>query len=493
MSLKINILANYASQLYITLIGIILVPLYVKYMGAEAYGLVGFFAMLQSWFNILDLGLSPTIARESARYRGGAMSIVEYLRLFRALSVIFFLVALLGGGLLWSFSGVIASHWLKVETLPIGEVVLAIEIMAISVALRWMGGLFRGVITGSERMVWLSSFNTLIATIRFIGVMASMWIFGFTPRIFFIHQIFVAIFEISGLFFMSRLLLPKVNKTELPIGWSFRTVQPLIKFSLTIAFTSSVWILVTQTDKLILSGILPLAEYGYFTLAVMVASGILVISGPVSSAIMPRMARLHTEGKNQELIYIYRNSTRLVSALAGSASITLAFCAEEILSVWSGDQHLAKSAAPILTLYAIGNGFSAACAFPYYLQYAKGNLRYHLFGNIFFAAIIIPCIAFSASNFGSIGAGYTWMILNILLLLAWVGFIHYKIEPGIHRSWLIKDVISIHIPTIFAILLLRNFLDLKKYNNTSLIAATIIASLILAFTTKRVIENYGKV
>lgn len=462
-------------------------------MGAEAYGLVGFFAMLQSWFNILDLGLSPTIARESARYRGGAMSTVEYLRLFRALSIIFFLIALLGGGLLWSLSGVIASHWLKVETLSIGEVVLAIEIMAISVALRWMGGLYRGVITGTERMVWLSSFNTLIATLRFFGVMASMWMFGFTPRVFFIHQIFVATFEISGLFFMSRLLLPKLGKIESPIGWSFRTVQPLIKFSLTIAFTSSVWIVVTQTDKLILSGILPLAEYGYFTLAVMVASGILVISGPVSSAIMPRMARLHTEGKHQEVIQIYRESTRLVSALAGSASITLAFCAEEILSVWSGNQYLAKSAAPILTLYAIGNGFAAACAFPYYLQYAKGNLRYHFFGNLFFAAIIIPCIAFSASNFGSMGAGYTWMILNILLLISWVGFIHHKIEPGIHRSWLTKDVISIHIPTIITLLLSYEFFDLIKYNKTSLIATTIITSLTLSFTTKKFISNYEKI
>lgn len=54
MSLKSNIAANYASQLYTTLIGIVLVPLYLQYMGTEAYGLVGFFVMLQAWFNLLD-------------------------------------------------------------------------------------------------------------------------------------------------------------------------------------------------------------------------------------------------------------------------------------------------------------------------------------------------------------------------------------------------------------------------------------------------------
>ena len=46
MSLKRNIVASYASQAYVTLIGIIILPLYIKYMGAEAFGLVGFFTML---------------------------------------------------------------------------------------------------------------------------------------------------------------------------------------------------------------------------------------------------------------------------------------------------------------------------------------------------------------------------------------------------------------------------------------------------------------
>ena len=73
MTLKKNLLANYASQIYVTVIGIVMVPLYVRYMGAEAYGLVGFFAMLLVWFNLLDMGLTPTVARETARFHGGAI------------------------------------------------------------------------------------------------------------------------------------------------------------------------------------------------------------------------------------------------------------------------------------------------------------------------------------------------------------------------------------------------------------------------------------
>lgn len=443
MSLKRNITASYISQIYVTLTGILMLPLYIKYMGAEAYGLVGFFTMLQAWFGLLDLGLTPTIGRETARYHGGAMPALVYRQLYRALSLIFITIAVIGGGGLFLLSDSVATHWLNAESLPLADIITAVQIMAISVALRWMCGLYRGVVTGSEKLVWLSSFNVLFASLRFIAVLPIMWYFGFTPFVFFVHQLVVALFEFIGLLLKSSSLLPSAKSLGKPIGWSFKPVQPVLKFALTIAFTSSVWVLVTQTDKLVLSGILPLAEYGYYALAVLVASGIMVVSGPISSAIMPRMARMYAEGKHEELLVVYHNATQLVSIIAGSAAITLAFCAEPLLFAWTGDRALAAQAAPILTLYAIGNGFLAVAAFAYYLQYAKGNLRYHLIGNALLVVILVPCIIFAATYYGAVGAGYVWLITNGLYFLCWVAYVHHKLEPGLHWQWFRRDVFVI--------------------------------------------------
>lgn len=490
MSLKKNIIANYASQLYVTAVGILILPLYIKYMGAEAYGLVGFFTMLQACFALLDLGLTPTIGRETARYRGGAMSALAYRQLFRALSLIFASIAVIGGGGLWLLSEVVATRWLNVTELPLDEVMLAVQIMAISVALRWMGGLYRGVVTGSERLVWLSGFNALIATLRFVAVFASMWLYGFTPFVFFIHQLAVALVEIVGLFLMSRRLQPTRNSLVQPIGWSFRPVQPLLKFALSIAFTSSVWVLVTQTDKLVLSGILPLAEYGHFTLAVLVASGIMAISGPISSAIMPRMARLHAEGKQAEMIKIYRDSTQLISVIGGSAAITLATSAEPLLFAWTGDAELSKKVGPIMRLYAIGNGVLVISAFCYYLQYAKGILRHHLTGNAVMAVVLIPSVILSATHYGGIGAGYVWLTVNILFFLIWVGYTHKKLEPDLHLAWLTQDIAKIILPAIPIPLLFMNLdipIDTRMQG-----AALVIGVAMVAITTSLACSKVGR-
>ncbi len=426
-------------------------PLYIKHMGAEAYGLVGFFTMLQACFGLLDMGLTPTVGRETARYHGGSISALAYRQLFRALSLIFLAVAVVGGSCLFFLADLVAGQWLNIESLDIDTVVIAVQIMSISVALRWMCGLYRGVVTGSERLVWLSAFNVLIATLRFIAVFVSMWQFGFTPLVFFIHQLIVALIEFSGLYWMGSRLLPGKASQQEKIGWSFKPIKLVLKFALTIAFTSSIWVLVTQTDKLILSGILSLAEYGYFTLAVLVASGIIVISGPVSSTVMPRMARLNAEGKHDEMIQVYRNATQLVTVICGSAAITIAFTAENLLFAWTGDAELAQQAAPILRLYAIGNGFLALAAFPYYLQYALGNLRYHLIGNAVTACVLIPAIIFAANVYGATGAGWVWLSLNGLFLIFWVGFVHHKLEPGLHMKWIFLDIAKIGLPVFLAL------------------------------------------
>lgn len=434
MSLKKNIAANYVSQIYLIFISIAILPIYMKYMGAEAYGLVGFFAMLQGLFALLDFGLTPTISRQTAQYNAGAVAALEFRQLFRSLSIIFALIASVGGGLLFYFNTYIAEHWLKIENLTIEDVLFCLQIMAICVALRWMTGLYRGVISGFESIVWLSMSNIFIATLRFPGVLLYMYYAGFTVKSFFVFQLIVALFEFFLLAVKSYKLLPKLdNKKE--IGWSLQPVKPLLGFALTIAFTSSIWVLLTQLDKFVLSGILALSEYGYFTLAVLVAGGVLQIGAPISAAIMPRMACLHGEQNHAELKAIYIGATEFVAVIVVTAGIILAMLAKPVLYVWTGDVLLAEKTAPILQLYALGNAVLALGAFPYYLQYAKGNLRLHFIGNLVTVIVLVPAIIWSAKNYGAIGAGWAWLSIQLAYLIFWVSFVHKIIEPQINLQW----------------------------------------------------------
>jgi O-antigen/teichoic acid export membrane protein len=439
MSVKRNIIANYAGQLYASLIGILLVPLYVRYMGIEAYGLVGFFTMLQGWFMLLDMGLTPTLSREAARFNGGALSALDLRRLVRAFEGIFLAVGVAGALVLIAGAGLIADHWLKVQQLDLVEVQRAVMLMAVIVALRWIGGLYRGAVTGFERIVWLSGYNIAIATLRFVLVVPFLIHVGATPTHFFGYQLIVTVIELVVIVAKTYRLLPAVSAPGW-IRWEWWPLRGVMRFALSAAFTSTIWVLVTQTDKLVLSGLLPLSDYALFTLAVLVASGIALLSSPITGAILPRLTKLYAQGDEAGVIRLYRDATQLVTVIAVPVVLVLAFFPLQVLNAWTGQPEVAAKAAPILTLYALGNGVLVLAAFPYYLQVARGNLNLHLVGNLIFVLLFLPTLLLAVMNFGMIGAGYAWIVANLLPFLVWLPFVHHHFLKGMHWRWLTQDI-----------------------------------------------------
>ena len=452
MSFKKNIFANYVSQIYVTLIGIVVVPLYVKYMGAEAYGLVGFFATMQAWFQLLDMGLTPTMARATARFNGGATDALSLRRLLRALESIFIGVAALGSVAMMSGSHAIALGWLNVQQLSVAEVQNAIILMAWIIGLRWVCGLYRGAINGFEHQVWLSCFNSLVATARFVLVIPLFIYVGTSPTQFFSYQLMLAVIELVVLVTQTYRLLPEVQLCQ-PMAWRWETLRGVLKFSLSIAFTSAAWVLVTQTDKLVLSKLLPLKDYAYFTLAVLMAGGVGMISGPISVALLPRLTKLSAEGDELGLIRLYRKATQLVGVICIPAALVLTFFADQVIWAWTGDAEITRKAAPILALYALGNGILAIGAFPYYLQFSKGDLKLHMIGSGIFVVLLIPALVVGTWQYGAIGAGYAWLGANTIYFLTWTQKVHSRFVKGLHIQWILHDVGSIAVVTVFGAVL----------------------------------------
>ncbi len=66
MAVKKNIAANVAGSAWSAIAGLIFAPIYIHYLGVEAYGVIGVFISLQAVLSILDMGLATTLNREMA-------------------------------------------------------------------------------------------------------------------------------------------------------------------------------------------------------------------------------------------------------------------------------------------------------------------------------------------------------------------------------------------------------------------------------------------
>lgn len=477
-SIKRNLIANYVSQFYVMGVGVVMAPVYLSYMGQEAYGLIGFFTVMGAWFQLLDIGLTPTLVRETARFRGGAISVNALRSMLRALELFFGVVSVAGGAAIVLLARPIATHWLKVEYLPVGEVAWAVALMGMAIPLRWISGLYRGVVNGFERQVWLGGYNITIATIRFVGVIGIFKTLGAAPENFFAYQLVVAAVELAGLAIMTYRLVHRGSVARERFSW--KPFLANLSFSLTIAFTATVWLALMQTDRMVLSKTLTLSAYGVFSIAIVAAATVSALGAALGQAVLPRLTKFVAEGDIAGMTTLYRNATQVTCVIAAPVVATLAFFAEPVLRAWTGKPFVAHQAAPILCLYVIGNGWVSLCAFPYYLQYAKGNLRLHLIGNVIQILLVVPVIFLVAKRFGPVGTGAVWALSNGLYFLAYVPIVHSRFFPGNHWKWVLGDILPIVLPVTLGGWFLFSVLSWPSSRLMTLAEAIAVGTLLLA-------------
>lgn len=445
MALKKNVLANYLGQGWIALIGLAFVPLYIKYLGVEAYGLIGVFAILQAWLSLLDMGMTPTLSREMARYTAGAHTAQSIRDLLRTLEVICFAAALLIVMVVWLSATWFSVHWLQAEKLPAEEVAQAISIIGFVGALRFVESLYRGAILGLQKQVWLSAVGSGLATLRAVGAICVLaWV---RPSIdaFFIWQGLVSGVTISAFVFAVYRHLPPSSQ---PARFSWFQLRKIWRFAGGMMATTLLVLLLMQVDKIILSRMLSLEMFGYYTLAGTVAAMLYQLTGPVTQAYYPRFTELVTKGDLAGLTKTYHQSAQFVSVLIVPAALILVFFGERILMLWTGNALLAHNVAPLLALLALGTMLNCLMHIPYMLTLAYGWSGFAVCQNIVAVILLVPAILWATPRYGAIAAAWIWVILNSGYLLIGVHFMHLRLLPSEKWPWYRYDVIS---PTLGAV------------------------------------------
>lgn len=442
MSLKKTIAINYIGLIYNSAIGIVMIPIYIKYLGAESYGLIGFFLVLQSWMSLLDMGLSPTLAREVAILKTTTES--EKRKLFKlrlhSLEFIFIAISITISITISLASELISTHWLKTNNLDIETVSKCISLMGIISGSRVISSLYTSGIVGYNEQVWLNISTAIANTLRFVGVILIFEIINPSIVLFFVFQL---ILSIVFLYILGCKFYNLVEIKKFQLIFSYGALKPIIPFAISIAYTGGIWTFLTQIDKLLLSHFLSLQQFGYFSIITTISNALLQISNPIGQALLPRFVNLAQSKNINEFIILYRKSSRLMAAIMFSSTLILAVYSKEILLLWTNDLAAAEWGFTIMSLYVLGNGILSLSGLQYGIQYAFGNLKYHIKYNTVIAIISLPLSFYLVPTYGALGAAFFWLAIRIFGFIFWVPFIHKKFFPGTHLEWLLKDILPI--------------------------------------------------
>ena len=437
--LKRNLVANYLGQGWVALMGLAFIPLYIKYLGIESYGLIGLFAVLQAWLALLDMGMTPTLGREMARFTGGTHSAQSIRDLLRSIEVVALGVAISIAAGIWGASSWLASDWLKAENLSVETVAQAFTVMGVVTALRFAEGIYRSSIIGLQRQVLFNVVNSAMATLRGFGAVAILVWVSPTIEAFFLWQGIVSVLTLFMLALATYTTLPRADQAG---RFSLQALSGIGRFAGGMMGITFLSLLLMQVDKIVLSKLLNLSEYGYYMLASAVAGALYMVISPIGQAWFPRLSELHALRDQPGLTSTYHQGAQLVSVTMGSAAVVLIVFAEQIIYLWTQDAELARRTAKLVSLLALGNLLNGLMWIPYQAQLAHGWTGLATQINIIAALVIVPSILWAAPRYGAEGAAWVWVCLNAGYVLIGVQFMYRKILQTEKWSWYKNDLIQ---------------------------------------------------
>lgn len=436
MRLGLNLLAGLASSIWTALIGLAVVPLYLKYMGIEAYGLVGFFATMQAMLQLLDMGLAPTINREVARHSATG-NLPEAGKLLHTLAVVYWSMAVVIALLMLALTPLISEHWLQSKHLPAQTIEHAVILMGLVVACRWPVGLYQGALMGAQRLAVASTVTIVMSTLSCLGAVAILAFVSPTIEAFFIWQASVGLLNAVTMRMAAWRIIGKIKQIKFDVD----TLKSVWRFSAGMSGVALSATIFTQLDKLILSKTLGLDDFGLYMLATVVTSGLYLLIMPIFNTIYPRLSALVVTGDVKKLTELYRLGTRILVTIVFPIALILAVFAQDIVFVWTGNSAIASKIAPIITLLTIGSALHGIMFFPYALQLAYGMSRLPLTINAILMLILVPLTIFLSLKYGAMGGAMAWLALHVLYILLGTWLTHRQLLQGVGMLWLLQDVL----------------------------------------------------
>lgn len=417
-----NIIANFIGRFWSILSGFLFIPLYIHFLGFESYSIISFTLVIAGLMSILDGGLTSTLSRELARSDNTHN---EKIRIFKTLESSYFIVMGFCIISVFCLSGLIANNWLILKAYDAHRVSLFLKIISIDIGFQLLLSFYLGGLLGLEKQVKANIYQMGWGMLR-NGLVIVGIIFVPNLEMFFIWQsISTVIFALLLQLSLNKEMIGKY-KLNFKIKIENSVFRRIWRFAGGMLLISIVASLNTQMDKLAISKLLPIENLGYYTLAVSISMGIVVLVNPISIALLPRFTALYSSGQNDKASLLFHKVNLAVSIFVFSIMTTMFFYSKELLWVWTGKMDLASQAYSYVPPIAGAAAMLAMAIIPYNIAIANGYTKLNNILGIVSLFITLPGYWIATKIYGAIGAAFVFFVIQTIMALIYLYIINAK-------------------------------------------------------------------
>jgi O-antigen/teichoic acid export membrane protein len=408
-------LAHLVARIATLAAGIVAIPLVTLTLGSEALGLVGVYATLQAILSLFDLGLPVAANHRLAVMVGQNAAAVQQAAFVRTLETLFWALVAVFLVVGFGLRGLLADSWLNVAVLPRATVDSALILMIAATAIRFPVAFYANVLFAYDRHFFPNAVTAASAVLRVVVSLVALVGFNVGIAGFFVIHLIVSIAEVGllagGVWRQQghRLISPK-----------FSMLHDIRAMAGGLTLVSLTAVALSQIDKIILSKLLSLGDFGLYSAGYTMAAGLVALSYPVGNAVFPQLSR-SLDAKDGAAARIIQAASELTILILVPLGCVLIMQAEPLLRLLFLVKTMPDALASILPLMMLGAVAQGFVTLPHLFQVAAGRVSTVVWINV---GLLIPYgagILVATAKGGVLGAAAAFAALNVVrLLLHWI-------------------------------------------------------------------------
>jgi O-antigen/teichoic acid export membrane protein len=294
-SLLKNGIFNLAGGAVRTIAGVVTVPIMIRFLGIEEYGLWTLASSVLGVVNLAEAGLSTA----TTVYASRDLNKKDYVGLAETIAIssaFMFLLASIAGTALYLCSPLIIKWYLDLNSAQSIALLHSLQIGGLVVWCRLLQQILVGIEQAYQRYDLLNIISTISSVLASIGTITIVFLSGKTLQIM-QYQLCVGVASLLMHYYIVRKLVGKINKK---ISLNTKKAIEMGKYSLMMSITSIGGVLFTRVDRLVIGSVLGASYLGVYSAITDIASQINILS---AMAVQPLVSSISSENiVNSEIV-----------------------------------------------------------------------------------------------------------------------------------------------------------------------------------------------
>lgn len=423
-----NALFSLGGFLYPTVLTIVTTPIFLHYLGIEAYGIYALSIVLLSTLGVLNFGLGITLMKYlpehlARREHDAAVGLVSVgLALYGVIGIIGAVAStLIGTFFVQSLFGVSA------ELAPATR--LAFVLAGVAFALTMLTSIF-GAVIGSLQRFDIATRIGITTTTGATAVSVGLLLAGLGLTGVMIGVALRPALELMLLARAARAMLPGLRFVP---KWHAGMLSRLLSFSAYTFIGNISGMVLFQLDKFFLGVLSGVALVTFYVVPGALAQRLHSAAASITSVALPTASDLVSRGDLRRVHALYRRATWLTALFLVSVGTPAALFASQILEHWVGASFEEKSTETLQILIATYFVLGLA-ALPYFMSLAAGRPRATAVFNVVTAAINVGAILLLVPKYDIVGAAVAYLI-SMVTVPVFIWYVESRVLELSRNPW----------------------------------------------------------